>query len=68
MGRRVLRPDGVEYELLIAALATTLAVVGPGRFALDRHLPGVRAHRVGHGVSAVVLGVVLGVIVLLFRK
>lgn len=61
-------PTGVEYELLIAALATTLAVGGPGRFAFDRHLPGVRAHRVGHGVSAVVLGVVLGVFVLLFRK
>ncbi|MFE0626198.1 DoxX family protein [Streptomyces sp. NPDC058864] len=60
-------PSGVEYELLIAAVAVVLAVVGPGRFALDRHVPGVRAHRAGNGVAAVVLGVVLGVIVLLFR-
>ncbi|MEU1621057.1 DoxX family protein [Streptomyces sp. NPDC005722] len=60
-------PAGVEYELLIAAVAVVLAVVGPGRFALDRHVPGVRAHRVGNGVAAVVLGVVLGTIVLLFR-
>lgn len=60
-------PTGVEYELLIAAVAVVLAVAGPGRFALDRHVPGVRAHRAGNGVAAVVLGVVLGVVVLLFR-
>ncbi|WP_431961711.1 DoxX family membrane protein [Actinacidiphila sp. bgisy160] len=60
-------PAGVEYELLIAAVAVTLAVAGPGRLALDPHLPGVRTHRVGNGVAAVVLGVLLGAIVLLFR-
>ncbi|PZH04628.1 DoxX family protein [Streptomyces sp. NTH33] len=53
-------PQGVEYEVLLIAGAAGLALTGPGRIAADRFLPGLRAHRLGHGVAAVVLaGLVL---------
>lgn len=61
-------PKGVEYELLLTAGAAALALTGPGRYALDRALPGLRAHRAVHGVAALVLGVVLAGVVLLLRK
>ncbi|MHA5047734.1 DoxX family membrane protein [Streptomyces sp. SD15] len=60
-------PTGVEYELTLAAGAAALALSGPGRLALDAHLPGVRTHRAGYGVAAVALGVLVATIVLLFR-
>ncbi|MDQ1033746.1 putative oxidoreductase [Streptomyces sp. V3I8] len=60
-------PDGVEYELVLAAAAAALALTGPGRLAVDRHLPVLRAHRLVHGVAAVVLAVVLAALVLLVR-
>ncbi|MFG2828027.1 DoxX family protein [Streptomyces sp. NPDC048434] len=61
-------PKGVEYELLLTAGAAALALTGPGRYAIDRLLPGLRAHRPVHGVAALVLGVVLAGAVLLVRK
>jgi len=61
-------PKGVEYELLLTAGAAALALTGPGRYAVDRVLPGRRAHRLVYGVVALVLGVVLAGAVLLVRK
>ncbi|MEU9487676.1 DoxX family protein [Streptomyces decoyicus] len=61
-------PKGVEYELLLTAGAAALALTGPGRYAIDRALPGLRAHRAVYGVAALVLGVVLAGAVLLVRK
>ncbi|WP_112467344.1 DoxX family protein [Streptomyces triticisoli] len=61
-------PQGVEYEVLLIAGAAGLALTGPGRIAADRFLPGLRAHRLVHGVAAVVLAVVLAGLVLLIRN
>ncbi|MBW5484157.1 DoxX family protein [Streptomyces bambusae] len=58
---------GVELESLIIAAAATLALTGPGRFALDRFVPVLRDHRVVYGVAALALGVVLAFVVLMFR-
>jgi putative oxidoreductase len=60
-------PEGVEFELLLAAAATGVALTGPGRLAVDRLLPGLRAHRLGFGAAAVVLGAVTAGLVLLVR-
>lgn len=59
--------QGIEFESLIVAAAVTLALTGPGRFALDRFLPVLRDHRVVYGVLSLVLAVVLAVVVLLLR-
>ncbi|TXS49838.1 DoxX family protein [Streptomyces sp. uw30] len=61
-------PTGIEYELLFAATAAGLALTGPGRLAVDRHLPVLRAHRLGYGIAAVILGVVIAGLVLLVRN
>lgn len=60
-------PAGVEYELLLAATAAGLALTGPGRLAVDRRLPVLRAHRLLHGIAAVVLAAVIAGLVLLVR-
>lgn len=60
-------PTGVEYELTLASGAAALALSGPGRLALDAHLPGVRTHRAGYGITAVALGILMAALVLLFR-
>ncbi|WP_413760618.1 DoxX family protein [Streptomyces sp. MMBL 11-3] len=60
-------PDGVEYELVLAAAAAALALTGPGRLAVDRHLPVLRAHRLAYGAAAVALAAVLAALVLLVR-
>ncbi|MFJ8017711.1 DoxX family protein [Streptomyces sp. NPDC096339] len=60
-------PQGIEYELLLTAGAATLALTGPGRYAVDRFLPVLRAHRLAHGALAVALGVVLAGVLLLVR-
>lgn len=61
-------PKGVEYELLLTAGAAALALTGPGRYAIDRALPGLRAHRLAYGVAALLLGAVIAGGVLLVRK
>ncbi|WP_030680717.1 DoxX family protein [Streptomyces rimosus] len=61
-------PEGVEYELLLTAGAAALTLTGPGRYAVDRLLPVLRAHRLVYGVAALVLGVVVAVVFLLLRK
>ncbi|MEU9122401.1 DoxX family protein [Streptomyces sp. NPDC048506] len=60
-------PKGVEYELLLAAGAAALALTGPGRYAVDRILPGLRAHRLAYGVAALLLAAVMAGGVLLVR-
>ncbi|GAB7186291.1 DoxX family protein [Kitasatospora sp. Ki12] len=61
-------PKGNEYELLLTAGAAALALTGPGRYAVDRFLPVVRAHRLAYGVAAVVVGLVTAGVILLLRK
>ncbi|CAM5306728.1 hypothetical protein SAVIM338S_00534 [Streptomyces avidinii] len=63
----VLGLTGVEFESLIIGASVTLALTGPGRFAVDRFLPVLRDHRLLHGFLALALGVVLAVVVLLLR-
>ncbi|MFB0629337.1 DoxX family protein [Streptomyces sp. AB3(2024)] len=60
--------EGVEFEALIIAAAVTLALTGPGRYALDRFLPVLRDHRPVYGVLALGLAVVLAAGVLLMRN
>nr|WSZ97372.1 DoxX family membrane protein [Streptomyces sp. NBC_00857] len=61
-------PTGIEYELLLTAGAAALTLTGPGRIAVDRFLPWVKAHRLAYGVAALVLGLVLAGVTLLLRK
>lgn len=61
-------PAGVEYEVLLLAGAAGLALTGPGRIAVDRFLPGLRAHRLAYGVAAVLLAAVIAALVLLIRN
>lgn len=61
-------PDGVEYELLLTAGAAALTLAGPGRWAADRFLPGLRAQRLTLGAGALVLGAVAAGITLLIRN
>jgi putative oxidoreductase len=58
-------PTGFEYELTVATVAATLALSGPGRFAVDRLIPGLRTHRMAFGIVAVALGIALALLVLL---
>ncbi|WP_078607443.1 DoxX family membrane protein [Streptomyces flavidovirens] len=67
-GGGFLAPEGVEYEVLLTAAATALTLAGPGRYAVDRFLPGLRTHRLAYGVTAVVTGVVAAAVILLIRK
>ncbi|KJS59249.1 DoxX family protein [Streptomyces rubellomurinus] len=61
-------PKGNEYELLLTAAAAALALTGPGRYAVDRFLPVLRAHRLAYGAAAVVVGLATAGVVLLLRK
>ncbi|MFF5703773.1 DoxX family protein [Streptomyces sp. NPDC012794] len=58
---------GVEFESLIVAAAITLALTGPGRFALDQGVPFLRRHRPVHGLAALALAAVLAAVALLLR-
>ncbi|QEU96113.1 DoxX family protein [Streptomyces kanamyceticus] len=57
-------PNGIEFELLLLVAAVSLTLAGPGRFAADRLLPGLRTHRLSHGLAAVALGAAAAGIVL----
>lgn len=61
-------PEGVEFAVLLGAGAAALALTGPGRYAADRVLPGLRSHRLVYGTAAVVLAVVLAAGTLLIRN
>ncbi|GAB2714912.1 DoxX family protein [Kitasatospora kifunensis] len=61
-------PKGVEYELFLTAAAAGIALTGPGRYALDRYVPVLRAHRLAYGAAAAVLGLAGSAIVLLIRN
>ncbi|MFD9333939.1 DoxX family protein [Streptomyces sp. NPDC060028] len=61
-------PKGIEYELLLTVGAAALALTGPGRYAADRFLPVLRAHRLAYGALALLLAVVLAGGLLLVRN
>lgn len=61
-------PKGMEYELVLVAAATSLALTGPGRLSVDRYVPVVRNHRIGYGIVAVVFGGLTATVFLLLRK
>ena len=61
-------PSGMEYELLLTVAAASIAFTGPGRFAVDRFLPVLRAHRLLYGALTVLVALVVGVVMLLLRK
>ncbi|WP_052681055.1 MULTISPECIES: DoxX family protein [unclassified Frankia] len=60
-------PDGIEYEILIAMAALSLALTGPGRLSVDARLPVLRDNRLDVAVGAVALGGVTAAVVLLIR-
>lgn len=60
-------PEGIEYAVVLAAGATCLTLTGPGRYAVDQLLPGLRVHRLARGVGALVLALVCAGAVLLTR-
>ncbi|MGW6274263.1 MULTISPECIES: DoxX family protein [unclassified Streptomyces] len=64
-GNGFFNPAGIEYDLVLLTAAVSLALAGPGRFAVDHVLPVPRSHRLSHGIGAVVLGVVAAAVVLL---
>ena len=61
-------PSGMEYELLLTVAAASIAFTGPGRYAVDRFLPVLRAHRLAYGVVTVAFALVVGIVILLLRK
>ncbi|MGW0550195.1 DoxX family protein [Streptomyces altiplanensis] len=61
-------PEGIEYEVLLTAAAVALTLTGPGRYAADRFLPGLRTHRLAYGAAAVAVGLVVAAVILLLRK
>ncbi|MGW5865268.1 DoxX family protein [Streptomyces sp. NPDC055239] len=63
-GNGFFNPSGIEYDLVLLVAAVSLALAGPGKFAVDHFLPVPRAHRLSHGVAALALGAVSAAIVL----
>jgi len=61
-------PKGVEYELILTLSAASLALTGPGRYAVDRFIPALRTHRLVFGLAAIVLALVVAGAVLLVRN
>jgi putative oxidoreductase len=60
-------PKGFEYELFLTLVAACIALTGPGRYAVDRYVPVVRAHRLVYGVVSVILAAATASVFLLFR-
>ncbi|WP_067540210.1 DoxX family protein [Nocardia crassostreae] len=52
----------------LALAAATLALTGPGRIAVDHHLPRLRQHRIGYGLAAIAVAVIAAGITLLLRN
>ncbi|MFE6920911.1 DoxX family protein [Nocardia sp. NPDC057663] len=61
-------PKGVEYEVILAVAATSLALTGAGGFALDRFVPGLRNYKLSYGLAAIALALITAGIVLLIRN
>ncbi|MGY4102898.1 DoxX family protein [Nocardia sp. R16R-3T] len=61
-------PKGIEYEILLTLAPASLALTGPGRYALDRAIPVLRNHRLIFGIAAIVLALVVAGGVLLVRN
>ncbi|MFJ3922002.1 DoxX family protein [Streptomyces sp. NPDC090022] len=61
-------PKGVEYELLLTAAVVGIILTGPGRYAVDRFLPYLRTPRPWYAPAALLLGVVVGFVVVLFVR
>ena len=56
-------PPGYEFVVIILAAAVAIALVGPGRYSLDRML-GWRLSGYPWGIAGVILGVAVGIFVL----
>ncbi len=56
-------PPGYEYVVIILAAAVAIALVGPGRFSVDRAL-GWRLSGYPWGITGVILGLAVGTFVL----
>ncbi|WP_433716297.1 DoxX family protein [Nocardia sp. CA-084685] len=61
-------PKGIEYELILTLAAASLALTGPGRYAVDRVIPTLRNHRLVFGLAAIVLALVVACAVLIVRN
>ncbi|MER7826659.1 putative oxidoreductase [Streptomyces sp. CG 926] len=60
-------PKGVELEVVLFAAIVALTLTGPGRFAVDHHLPVLRESRPRYSLLAVLVGLVAGFVVLIIR-
>ncbi|MFD5317211.1 DoxX family protein [Streptomyces sp. NPDC127098] len=62
-------PAGIEFPLLLGLGAASLALTGPGRYAVDPRLPlaALREHRLATGAAALAFGIAVAGIVLFFR-
>ncbi|MFD9481022.1 MULTISPECIES: DoxX family protein [Streptomyces] len=60
-------PKGVELEVVLFAAIVALTLTGPGRFAVDHHLPVLRENRPRYALLALLVGVVAGFVVVLIR-
>ncbi|WKV73366.1 DoxX family membrane protein [Streptomyces sp. PCS3-D2] len=60
-------PKGVELEVVLFASVIALTLTGPGRYAVDHHLPVLRASRPQYSLLALLVGAVAGFVVLLIR-
>ncbi|MER7468662.1 DoxX family protein [Streptomyces sp. NPDC097981] len=63
----ILGPEGIEFEVLLAVAAASIALAGPGRYAVDHYIPVLRQHRLVYGVAALALATVLAAVVVLIR-
>lgn len=61
-------PKGYEYELLLTVAAAAVTLTGPGRAALDHLVPALRGHRLAHGVAALAVGLVAGIVFILVKN
>jgi len=59
--------EGYEYPLVLAVIATVLALGGPGTLAVDDAL-GWELHGLAWGIGAVAVGVASAVVVLATRR